>query len=307
MLPRLPAADILVTNVFFLPAMVPLLRRGRGAVVLNVQRMPKGQLWLYSRAARLSANSTAIETAMLRERSSFAGRTVVIRNPIDVSVFTPPATPRDWRGEKTIIFTGRIHPEKGVHLLVDAFARLCRTRRDLRLRLVGPQKINVGGGGEAYLADLKSRAGGCPVEVCDPIYDRPSLATALRTAHIYVYPSLAEKGEAQPVAPIEAMATGLAPVVSNIPQFSDYIVDGQTGLVFDHRAADPVGPLASQLSRLLDDTELAERLGRAAANKAASFGYDAVAALHLEDFRRILEGPAGTLAGRSSRVQGEAV
>src|SRR5947209_7705217 len=55
----LPPADVVVTNTFWLPAILAL-RRGRvGKVAVHVQRMPKGQFFLYARADRFQAVSTA--------------------------------------------------------------------------------------------------------------------------------------------------------------------------------------------------------------------------------------------------------
>lgn len=287
LLAALPTADILVTNVVFLP-ILGRLRPRAGAVVVAVTRMPKGQMRYYRGAARLSACSTAIERAILEEEPSLRGRTIVIRNPIDPAVFAPPAGGRPANGTRTVLFTGRIHPEKGVHLLIEAFRRLHARQPWTRLKIVGPHALESGGGGEPYLARLRELSAGLPVEICPPIYDRQRLADELRAAAVYTYPTLAEKGEAQPLAPIEAMATGLAPVVSDIPQFGDYIEDGVTGLVFDHRASDAAGALAEKLGLLTADPTMAERLGANAVQRAASFGFDAVAAEHLADFERIL-------------------
>src|SRR5205085_2855098 len=92
---------------------------------------------------------------------------------------------------------------------------------DARLRIVGPIDVKAGGGGEEFVKQLTAVANGAPVEFTGPIFDREKLAQILQQAHCYTYPSLAEKGEALPVAPIEAMATGLVPVVSNMDCFRD--------------------------------------------------------------------------------------
>ena len=291
MLRRMPKADIAVTNAFWLPSMVKLVKPRAGRVSMNVQRVPKGHMWLYSKVDRLSAVSTAIADAITAERPALKPRVRVIPNPIDVGFFKPPAV-RDYAnasgGGRTITYTGRVHPEKGVHVLVDAFRALHAEFPDLRLRVIGPWTVERGGGGPEYVAKLKAAGEGLPVVLDEPIYDRAKLAAALQEATYYCYPTLAEQGEAQPVAPMEAMACGLAPIVSDIPQFRDYLRDGEHGVTYNHRTGDLAANLAASIRRLVADPELARRLGDAATAQSQRFSYDIVADQYLADFREIL-------------------
>jgi glycosyltransferase involved in cell wall biosynthesis len=293
MLGRMPKADIAVTNAFWLPAMVKLLAPGSGRVSMNVQRVPKGHMWLYRRVDRLSAVSTAIADAIVKERPELAPRVRVIPNPIDVGFFKPPAS-RDYANAsgsgRTITYTGRVHPEKGVHVLVEAFTRLYAEFPDLRLRIIGPSRVDRGGGGDEYVAKLKGLAAGKPVVIDEPIYDRARLAEALQQATYYCYPTLAEQGEAQPVAPMEAMACGLAPIVSDIPQFRDYLRDGEHGVTYNHRSGDLAANLSASIRRLVADPALATQLGDAATRQSQQFSYDLVADQYLADFRGLLGG-----------------
>lgn len=63
----LPKADSLVTNTFWLPILASIVNRNSGAVVVNVARMPKGQIKLYSKVDRLSAGSTAVHDSIIAE------------------------------------------------------------------------------------------------------------------------------------------------------------------------------------------------------------------------------------------------
>jgi glycosyltransferase involved in cell wall biosynthesis/acetyltransferase-like isoleucine patch superfamily enzyme len=285
---ELPRADILVTNVFWLPAIASRLKTSAGHVVMNVQRQPRGQYWMYSRVSRLAAVSQAIRDAILLENPRLAERTVVFPNPVNIDVFKPSSKER-WSGSgQTILYTGRIHPEKGIHVLVEAFRRVHQHRPFMRLRVTGASQIQRGGGGPDYVRKLQAAAEGLPVEFCEPVYDRAKLAAMISDADYYTYPTLAEKGEALPVAPLEAMATGLAPVVSDIPQFRDYLVHGENGLVFNHAAPDPAEELAAALRRLIDNPAESRAMGDRAAAKARSFGFSSVADLYLKDFEEIV-------------------
>jgi glycosyltransferase involved in cell wall biosynthesis len=214
----------------------------------------------------------------------------VIPNPIDTVVFRPPSEPRAARpGAGTILYTGRVHPEKGVHLLVSAFAKLHEEFDRLRLRVVGPRSVDTGGGGDDYVEQLKRLAGDRPVEFIDPIYDRSALARELQSADYYCYPSLAAKGEALPVAPMEAMATGLPVVVSNLPVFRDILTPSHSGMVFDHTTSDAAQTLAQSLRQLIEDPLVAQRLGQQASQAAQRFSIENVASLCLEDFEQLIQ------------------
>ena len=290
MLRAAPAADVVVTNVFWLPWLLARFRRSAGRIVVNVNRRPKGQMRLYRRAARIVAASSAIEAEIVAQCPPIAPITRTIPNPIDTATFTPPPGGRDVGrpGPRTVLYTGRVHPEKGLDLLVDAFTRLHDAGHDVRLKIVGVSDADRGGGGEAFAASLRARAGGRPVEVLPPVYDRPAFADLLRSADVYCYPSTAEKGEAMPVAPLEAMATGLAPVVSDLPQFRDYLRPGETGVTFDHRGDGAAGRLADAIAGLLDEPARRESMGRAAAETAAGYSTERVAAMYLDDFATLV-------------------
>lgn len=290
----LPKADIIVSNAFWLPVLTQLRQKHVGKLVVHIARVPKGQLGLYRKTSAFDTVSEAMRDDILAQAPWAKGRVRVVPNPIDLGYFAPPASPpaagpRAGGASRTVLFTGRVHPEKGLHLLVDACARLRRSHPDIRLRLVGAQRVNEGGGGDEYVAKLRGLARDLPLAIDAPIYDRKGLADALRAADLYCYPSLAEKGEAFGVAPLEAMATGIAPVVSNLACFKQFLVDDQNGLVFDHRASDPAGTLAEKLDQLLSDPARARAMGERAARRATDFGIPAVAEMHLRDFEQILE------------------
>jgi glycosyltransferase involved in cell wall biosynthesis len=174
---QLPPADILVTNTFWLPALE--CRRSRGIPYVHVARYPKGQLKLY-RKAILQTVSEPIRKAILAEHPGAAGRVRVIAYPLSDRYLRPAVQP----ASQTLLYTGRVHPEKGVHLLVKAFAHLSPIdRAGWKLRIVGPSEIAYGGGGDAYLAELRATAAsaGGSVEFVGRIFDENRLIEHLFT------------------------------------------------------------------------------------------------------------------------------
>jgi glycosyltransferase involved in cell wall biosynthesis len=177
-----------------------------------------------------------------------------------------------------------VHPEKGLDLLVDGFARFRASHPGWSLRIVGPWDTARGGGGEAYAETLRRRAtaAGGGIELAGPEFDPHRLAAAYARASLFAYPSLAETGETFGLAALEAMAQGLPAVVSDLGCFRDFVKEGVNGSLFDHRSADAPGSLATALAGIADRGP--EGLRPAARETAAAYTPSAIAQLHLADF-----------------------
>jgi glycosyltransferase involved in cell wall biosynthesis len=294
----LPAADIIVTNTFWLPILLRNSRRGQ--IYVHVARYPKGQMRCYAKAARLQTPSHAIARAVAAEAPKLVQRITVIPYPAP-----RPATEREpppfAEREKTILFVGRVHPEKGVHLLIDAFANETRTLfADWKLMIVGPAEKNYGGGGEPYLATLKRSAEQAQGRVIfrGPVFDPIALSREFRSARLFVYPSLAEKGESFGLAPLEAMAHRCAVLVSNLDCFHDFIREGETGFIFNHRAANPADALREKIENVMVDEPLLARVAEAGYGKSAECSLTCVAAQFLDDFNSLVRNSDAARTGR---------
>ena len=283
----LPQADILVTNTFWLPIIVR--DKTRGKIYVHVGRYPKGQMRLYRRAARLQSPSTAIAKAIAAESPELSQQISVVPYPAPGT--TPVQAPEIQEREKIILYVGRVHPEKGVHFLVEAFVRgTAAALKDWKLMIVGPTETRFGGGGDAYLSDLQRSAAECGnrVKFAGSVFDPVELAKTFRSARVFVYPSLAERGESFGLAPLEAMTHGCAAVVSRLECFGDFIRDGETGFVFDHRSDDPVESLRKKLEAVVADEPLLGRVAEAGHRKSAEYSPERVADLFIADFSSLV-------------------
>lgn len=174
---------------------------------------------------------------------------LLLENRIDVDAFHPRAgEPTDE--PLTVVFVGRIFPIKGVDTLIRAFAGL-RSAKPVRLQIVGPDLMD--GEMEALAAGLVVPP--LRVEFLGVRSDVPAL---LSCAAIGVLPS---RREGLSVALLELMASGLAVVVSDIPENLDVVSHGDTGFVVP---LDDTAALTSALQTLVDQPELRRRLGGAA-------------------------------------------
>ncbi|MEI6561001.1 MAG: glycosyltransferase family 4 protein [Verrucomicrobiota bacterium] len=280
----LPEADVLVTNTFWLPMLVRSKRHGK--LYVHAARYPKGQMRFYAHADRLQTVSRPIQEAIEREVPQLASKVRCISNPL-----SGPVPPLELEGrQKRLLYVGRVHPEKGIALLLDAVALIPEQQLgDWKLVVVGPAESKYGGGGEGYLEELKRRAEKIRDRVTwtGAIFDTECLDAQYRAASLFIYPSLAEKGETFGLAPLEAMAQGCPALVSNLDCFRDFIDEDRNGFVFDHRSANPAQTLAAKLQELISHPE---RLAQAAVlghRTAGEFSLEHVAGQYLEDFQSI--------------------
>lgn len=296
----LPTADVVICNTITLPAWLRWLKPSAGRVAAVLARMPKGHGRFYGNVDLLLSLSAAVTAKLQAENPRLRNRIVSFPYPIDWELHARASAQeepsRSEAGEKralTIGFVGRIHPEKGLRLLLAAAERLAK-RADLpawRLELIGPAEVAQGGGGsifrEALLADFGPVLG-ARVAFTGPDFNRTSLARRYGRMDIFCYPSIAEQGETFGVSVAEAMAAGAAPVVSGLACFQELVRDGETGLVFDHHRPGAEDRLAAALERLLVDDDLRRNLAQRAQDHARHYDYAASARTVLADFARVV-------------------
>jgi glycosyltransferase involved in cell wall biosynthesis len=283
----LPPADVTVTHTFWLPLL--LRNRDWGAVYVHVARFPRRQMRLYGHAARLQAVSEVVSAAIRRQTPSVAHLVNSVPNPI----------PEGWlagevpstQGQKPVVlYVGRLHPEKGIDLLIEAFARLTiAIRSEWSLVLVGSAAEEAGGGGERFLGELKALAtkNGLLVDFVGPVYDPEALKAQFDRSQVFVYPSRAVHGEAFGLAPLEAMARGIATITSSLGCFQEFMRHGQNGWVFALDAADPVHELAVALEAVIGSADLRRTLQREGLKTAADYTVQRIAARYLRDFENL--------------------
>ena len=278
-------SDIIVTNTFFLPLLLPLFRRG--VVYVSVHRYPQGQMKYYRGVDRLQCVSTAIADAVRAQAPRLVDRVKVVPNYVTTRLAEDEAD-RGWSARRReVLFVGRVHPEKGIDLLIEAFAGIAPARRaGWSLRIVGPHAIAAGGGGPEFLARLQQTAldRGVPVAWVGPIYDRDALNAAYRESRIFVYPSVAAKGEAFPLAPLEAMAQGCPAITSDLACFSDFVQPGTNADAFSLGAADVPADLGRVIASLIADEPRQRSYSAAGLRTAQEFTLSRVADAFVADF-----------------------
>lgn len=282
---KLPSADVTITHSVSLPLLLPKKRAGK--IYISVGRYPKNQMGMYRRADRLQGVSSYVTNAIKSQSASVAHLAQTVPNCLSRSFSEGIMATRGPRS-RTILYVGRIAREKGIDLLISAFARLKERDSDWTLKIVGPHEVNQGGDGSDFLDQLKAVAGPSLRDIAfvGPVYDENKLRELMMDADIFVYPSVAALGESFGLAPLEAMACGCAVVLSNLECFGDYLVDGENGLQFDHTDATGAS-LVSMLEYLMNDADTRERIALGGMATAKRYSPEQVANLFLEDFSRL--------------------
>ena len=176
-----------------------------------------------------------------------------------------PAGLQPCRGKKTLTAVGRLVPQKGFDLLLDAFARISDAHADWTLVIWGE-------GPERARLEKKRDALGLRGRVHLPgVTRQPGLW--VETADVFV---LSSRYEGWGAVLLEAMAAGL-PVVSFDCDYGprDMITDGKDGLLV---APGDIDALSAALSRLLINESLRDRLAGAAKVSACRFSPERVMA-----------------------------
>ena len=272
--------DIVVTNTFWAPILLPPFLKKK--CMVDVQRMPKYQTWLYSGNARLRSNSSPVLKAIQKETFKHQYKNIVlIPNPIPFQEFLE----INFKSKLPIIlYVGRIHPEKGLDILINAFINI---KSSWILQIVGPSDIKSGGGGKFYVNKLKKLACKHRVTFMDPIFEIERLNSLYKDASIFIYPSVADKGETFGLAPLEAMSWGCTPIVSNLACFKDFIQDGKNGLIFDHHHKEAVLLLGKKIIQLQNDNEYRISLAKEALKVRKSHSLSVISKAFQNEFNKM--------------------
>lgn len=173
----------------------------------------------------------------------------VIHTGVDTHLFSPQSGSEEAR--PTVVFVGRIAPNKGVELLLEACMRLLPEVPELQLRLIGTGNAEV-------VRRLTQKA---PPGLLDMpgFIAGPQLAREFRRAHVFAAPSVYEGGPG--FVYLEAMACGLPAIGCSGSGVTEIIEQDVNGLLVP---PNDVEALVAALRAVLLDPDKRHRLGAAA-------------------------------------------
>jgi glycosyltransferase involved in cell wall biosynthesis len=184
-----------------------------------------------------------------------AGKLVVCPYGVDIGEFSPRATPRTGQ-PFTVLFVGQLCMRKGLHYLLEGFAKA---------RLPNSRLVLVGRAEPDYRPVLDRYRG---------LYEEPGSVPRARVAEFYanadvfVIPSLAD---AFGLVVSEAMSAGLPVIVSENTGMADFIRDGREGFVVPIRDS---AAIAEKLAFLQQNRDQCAHMGEAAAATARALDWE---------------------------------
>ncbi len=212
-----------------------------------------GLVWRVLAAALLRGGATVMvpSRAGAEAWSGRAGaRLTELPNPV------PELEHRVEGAAPLVVCIARLHPQKGVDVLLDALELLAARGQQPRTLVVGPDSPGL----ESLARDLRARSGRLPeVELIGQV---PDASAHLAAAWVYVQPS---REESFGLAALEASAVGLPVIASRVGGLRDVVVDGVTGILV---GVEQPRELADALEHLLDSPADRDRLGAAGRERA---------------------------------------
>jgi glycosyltransferase involved in cell wall biosynthesis len=248
-------------------------QRRRERLIRPVFRRVLACLLNQQRSLTIVQNS---EHEALLERSGVSSsRLRLIRGAgVDVRSFQPTAPPV---GPVCIMLVGRMLWDKGVREFVEAARRL--TQSGIRARFILVGSPDLGNPASVPESTLRAWHGKHGVEWWGK---RDNMPAVLRAAHIACLPSY---GEGLPKSLLEAAASGLPIVTTDVPGCREVVRNGKNGLLVPVRNAHA---LSVALSKLINDAELRCRMGEQSRLLAETeFGLETVIAQTLAIYREL--------------------
>ena len=221
----------------------------------------------------------AMRVAVSRAAAEFVGGPMgerglrIVPNGADVELFAS-AVPAELPEGRRLLFVNRLDPRKGFRVMVEAFGKLASDSRDLLLVVAGDgaERSAI----QSLSGDVRSRVvmlGNIPHEGLPPYH---------AASEVFCAPSTGR--ESFGIVLVEAMAAGLPIVASDIPGYREVVRDEIEGILDPPR--DP-STLARGVEDVLEDADLAKRLGEAGRERAQRYSWKTVAGEIEELYREV--------------------
>ena len=250
------------------------------------------KVWLYGVLDRFILKNFAGVIAVseeVRQRLLAAGvkreRIWLIRNGIDVNVYPRHSKANAEREERlTVGLVGRLSPEKGVDIFLNAAAKILSAMPNVTFLVAGdgPDREALQAQIQALNIQTKARLLG-RLDDLRGFYQSLDLLVS------------ASRQEGLPMALLEGTACGLPVVATAVGEVPSIVENGRTGIIVPPQDADA---LAEGMLALLRDPERRNRMGVAARELVAKeFSSQRMAQDHLYLYRSVIEGRGELVSG----------
>ncbi|MBN2009923.1 glycosyltransferase family 4 protein [candidate division KSB1 bacterium] len=206
-------------------------------------------------------------------------------------------------GTYQLLFVGRISPEKGIHVMLDAYKKISTSMTNVKFNIVGPYALTA----KEYIVSLSDDpkihelASFYNHDYMDYLHNQvqsnnlhdvsfaglktqDELVSIYESADILVNPSFSESFG---MSLIEAMSSKVPVVCSNVGGMTEIVDDGKTGCLIEAGDADE---LANAILRLLPDKNRRVQMGETGRKKVIDlFSWDSIARKLAMQYQAIME------------------
>jgi len=220
-----------------------------------------------SGASRLIAQTDDMKKSLSR---LYRRNIVVIPNGVELDKFTGISREESRHQlrindqEKILLFVGRLEPIKGVRYLVEAMSLIAQENK-VRLLIVGD------GGERQMLETLAARLKLTASISFQGQVPHDTIPQYMAAGDIFILPSLSE---GFPLTSLEAMASGLPIIATEVRGMPEIIAEGENGFLVPPRKP---RKLAEKILLLLNNSELREKMARNNREKARQYSWENVA------------------------------
>jgi len=244
----------------------------------------------YEAAAAIIAVSDGMRADVLNAYPAIdPAKVVTIRNGVDTNKFAPnhdTSVPESFGiSGPYAIFVGRITRQKGLAHLLRAWKNV-PAEYGLVLAAGSPDEEGIGNEVASLIAELQQERSN--VWWIKDMLPHDQLTAMLTAADLFVCPSIYEP---LGIVNLEAMGCETAVLGSRVGGIPEVVADKETGELVDYNgeAAPFEKALTDSITRLMSQPELLKKYGTAGRARAQKlFGWDAVAALTVDLYRRVI-------------------
>ncbi len=215
-----------------------------------------------------------------RNFPQFAHLFRTIYNGVDIERFISKNSDDETRDgrSKRLLFVGRVSPEKGVHVLLEAFQKIAELYPEVQLEIVGapkavtyefvvalsddPKVLDLASfypdGWINYLSQWQNSSSVASKVFFTGSVPHSQLVNYYQKTDIFIFPSVWNEPFGIPI--VEAMATGAPVVATRGGAFLEIVAEGKTGLLVERGDA---SALAEAILHLLQNEDLRKSMGKA--------------------------------------------
>lgn len=226
---------------------------------------------------RIVVNSKIMRANVVNWYGIENGKIVVIPNGVDLERFSKCDSKFLLDGDPAILYMGLLSKMKGTPILIEAIDKLRLALPKVKLHLVGdgfPRSMQ-------HLQFLLKSKGIVEYVIFHGLAQGSNVPRYYKSADICVFPS---RYEGFGIGVLEAMASGIPVVASDIGSYREILSDGKDGVLFKSGDA---GALSRAILTLYEDSSLRKKLSQTALKTVRKYSWEAIAVEYSSLYRTL--------------------